>query len=471
MPGMNMPSNLPDQPDRATLERWDANHLWHPFSSPTLHTADPPLIIDRAEGCWLIDLDGNRYLDGTSSLWCNIHGHRVPELDLAIRNQLDRVAHSTLLGASHAPAIVLARRLAEIAPSGLDRVFFSDDGATAVESALKMSFQYQLQRADPKPGKSLFLSLRGAYHGDTLGAVGVGDLGLFHDRFGPLRVAALHACQPACHRCPLNLKRLTCGIACADEAARLVRKHADQLAAVIIEPGIQGAAGMIPLPDGYLTQIRDVTRQCDVHLIADEVATGFYRTGSMFACDVEKVSPDFLCLAKGLTGGYLPLAATLTTSEIHAAFAGSPEAGRGFYHGHTYTGNPLGAAVALANLELMARPGFAEHVAELIVTLEQELRGFQQVLSVGDIRQRGLMAGVEIMKDRASGESFPSSAGVGRIICRWMRQKGVLLRPLGDTIVIMPPLAASSEDIRHICQTLMQAIRAFENGGQFGKGM
>ena len=464
-----MSSNNPDQTDRATLERWDADHLWHPFSSPTLDPTDPPLIIDRAEGCWLIDLDGNRYLDGTSSLWCNIHGHRVPELDLAIRNQLGRVAHSTLLGASHAPAIVLARRLAELAPAGLSRVFFSDDGATAVEAALKMSFQYQLQRSDPKPGKSLFLSLRGAYHGDTLGAVGVGDLGLFHDRFGPLRVAALHACQPACYRCPLNLKRPTCGIACAAEAAQLIRKHADQLSAVIIEPGIQGAAGMIPLPDGYLTQIREVTRQCDVHLIADEVATGFYRTGTMFACEGEKVIPDFLCLAKGLTGGYLPLAATLTNSEIHSVFAGRPEAGRGFYHGHTYTGNPLGAAVALANLELMARPGFAAHVAELISTLEHELCGFQRFSTVGDIRQRGLMAGVEIMKDRGSGESFPSSACVGKIICGWMRQKGVLLRPLGDTIVIMPPLASSSDDIRHICQTLMQAILAFEDGGQLGK--
>ena len=449
------------RPDLPTLRRWDADHLWHPFSSPEADPADPMLIIDHAEGCWLVDTEGNRYLDGVSSLWCNLHGHRVPELDNAIRFQLDKVAHSTLLGVSHAPAIELSRRLVEIAPPGLTRVFFSDNGATAVESALKMAFQFQLQRPDPKPAKSLFLSLGGAYHGDTLGAVGVGDLGLFHDRFGPLRVPALHACQPHCFRCPLGLSRPGCAMACASEAAKLIETHAERLAAVVIEPGMQGAAGMIPLPDGYLKRIREAATAHDVLLIADEVATGFHRAGPLFACDAEGVVPDFLCLAKGLTAGYLPMAATLTTEAVHRAFRGRPEEGRGFYHGHTYTGNPLGAAVALANLELVMAPGFAERVSHKADVLDEQLRRLADLSCVGDIRQKGLMAGVEIVNDKIDRRPFPPALGAGRRICRMARDRGVLLRPLGDTVVVMPPLAIETDEIVTICRTLKESLESF----------
>lgn len=419
------------------------------------------LIIDHAEGCWLVDTEGNRYLDGVSSLWCNLHGHRVPELDKALRLQLDKVAHSTLLGVSHAPAIELSRRLVEIAPPGLTRVFFSDNGATAVESALKMAFQFQLQRPDPKPAKSLFMSLGGAYHGDTLGAVGVGDLGLFHDRFGPLRVPALHACQPNCFRCPLGLSRPGCAMACASEAAKLIETHAERLAAVVIEPGMQGAAGMIPLPEGYLKRIRDASAAHDVLLIADEVATGFHRAGPRFACDAEGVVPDFLCLAKGLTGGYLPLAATLTTEAVHRAFRGRPEEGRGFYHGHTYTGNPLAAAVALANLELVMATGFAESVRHKADVLDEQLRRLWDLSCVGDIRQRGLMAGVEVVNDKIDRRPFPPALGAGRRICRMARDRGVLLRPLGDTVVVMPPLAIATDEIVTICRTLKESVESF----------
>ena len=449
------------RPDLPTLRRWDSDHLWHPFSSPEADLADPMLIIDHAEGCWLVDAEGNRYLDGVSSLWCNLHGHRVPELDNAIRFQLDKVAHSTLLGVSHAPAIELSRRLVEIAPPGLTRVFFSDNGATAVESALKMAFQFQLQRPDPKPAKSLFLSLGGAYHGDTLGAVGVGDLGLFHDRFGPLRVPALHACQPHCFRCPLGLSRPGCAMACASEAAKLIETHAERLAAVVIEPGMQGAAGMIPLPDGYLKRIREAATAHDVLLIADEVATGFHRAGPLFACDAEGVVPDFLCLAKGLTAGYLPMAATLTTEAVHRAFRGRPEEGRGFYHGHTYTGNPLAAAVALANLELVMAPGFAERVSHKADVLDEQLRRLADLSCVGDIRQKGLMAGVEIVNDKIDRRPFPPALGAGRRICRMARDRGVLLRPLGDTVVVMPPLAIETDEIVTICRTLKESLESF----------
>lgn len=451
-----MPAPPAPVADPDTLRRWDADHLWHPFSSPEADSSDVMPIIVGAEGCWLVDIGGNRLLDGVSSLWCNLHGHRVPEIDAAISNQLAKIAHSTLLGASHPSAIELARRLVEIAPTGLTRVFFSDNGATAVEAALKMAFQYQLQRPDPKPGKTRFLSLRGAYHGDTLGAVGIGDLGLFHDRFGPLRVPALHACQPSCHRCPLGLARPACAIACASEAEKLIAGNADRLAAVVVEPGMQGAAGMIPLPEGYLRRLRDAATEHDVLLVADEVATGFHRCGPMFACQEEGVSPDLLCLAKGLTGGYLPLAATLATEQIHQAFRGPPEAGRGFYHGHTYTGNPLGAAAALANLDLLASPGFAAEVARKSAKLGRGLDSLTGLPGVAGVRHKGMMAGVDLSGHDGQ---FVLAGAAGRRVCRLAREMGVLLRPLGDTVVVMPPLAVTDDEIDILCLTLAESIR------------
>src|SRR5262245_10124769 len=307
---------------RDELERWDREHVWHPFTPMQEYAAEPPLLIDRAHGCLLVDLDGREYIDGTASMWCNVHGHQVSALDDAIRDQLDRVAHTTLLGLGNVPATRLARRLVELAPPGLTRVFFSDDGATAVEVALKMAFQFWRQCPTPRPRKTQFLALGGAYHGDTLGDVSVGDLGRFHHLFAPLLFPTLRAPSPYCYRCPLGLERATCGIACVAELERLVRSHADELAAVVVEPLVQGAAGMITAPEGFLRRVRAVTRECDVFLIADEVAVGFGRTGTLFACEQEGVAPDFLCLAKGLTGGYLPLAATLTTERVFAGFLG-----------------------------------------------------------------------------------------------------------------------------------------------------
>src|SRR5436305_442611 len=271
-------------PTREQLEQWDRDHVWHPFTPMQAYAAEKPLIVREARGCFLIDLEGREYIDGVSSLWCNVHGHRVPELDEAVRGQLNRVAHSTLLGISNVPAVRLARRLVELAPPGLTRVFYSDDGATAVEAALKMAFQYQRQRPDPKPGKTKFLALTRAYHGDTLGDVSVGDLARFHHLFAPLLFPALRAPNPYCYRCPLGLERSRCRVDCADALAALVREHADELAAVVVEPLVQGAAGMVVAPEGYLKRVREVTRRHDVLLIADEVAVGFGRTGTMFAC-------------------------------------------------------------------------------------------------------------------------------------------------------------------------------------------
>ena len=446
-------------PTPEQLQAWDRQHLWHPFTAIPEPDAEPTLIIERAEGPWLIDTSGRRYFDGVSSLWCNVHGHRVPELDDAIRQQLDRVAHSTLLGLSNVPAIELARRLVEVAPPGLTRCFFSDNGATAVEAALKMAFQYWRQCPEPRPGKTRFLSLTAAYHGDTLGAVSVGDIGLFHAVFGPLLFPTVRAPAPYCYRCPLGLRRESCGLACADEVSRLIHEHADTLAAVVIEPLVQGAAGMIVAPDGFLRRVREATRSAGVLLIADEVAVGFGRTGSLFACSQEAVTPDFLCLAKGLTGGYLPLAATLTTELIHDAFRGPPASGRAFYHGHTFTGNPLGAAVALASLERLQSGGVLAALPARTAHFARVLAEISALPHVGEVRCRGMMAGIELVRNCSTREPFPVSWGVGRAVCRRALAAGVLIRPLGDVIVLMPPLTTDEATLSWLGAVLTAAIR------------
>jgi adenosylmethionine-8-amino-7-oxononanoate aminotransferase len=452
------------EPSREQLERWDREHVWHPFTPMQAYAEEPPLIIERAHGCFLVDLDGREYLDGVSSLWCNLHGHRVPLLDAAVRQQLDAVAHSTLLGIANVSAIKLARRLVELAPQGLSHVFFSDDGATAVEVALKMAFQYWRQCARPQPQKTKYLALNLAYHGDTLGDVSVGDLGRFHDLFAPLLFPTVRAPSPYCYRCPLGLERATCKVDCVEVLASLVREQADSLAAVVIEPLVQAAAGMITAPEGYLHRVREVTRVHDVLLIADEVAVGFGRTGSLFACSQEGVVPDFLCLAKGLTGGYLPLAATLTTGEVYRAFLGPASAGRTFYHGHTYTGNPLGAAVALASLDLLTAPTGLPALPAKIERFKGHLDRLRSLRHVGDVRQRGLLAGIELVEDRATKKPFPPERRMGAAVCRMTRDQGVLLRPLGDVVVLMPPLAIPLPLLDRLGDVVYNCLHAIDNG-------
>ena len=451
-------------PTREQLEQWDRDHVWHPFTPMQAYAAEKPLIIARAHGCFLVDLDGREYLDGASSLWCNVHGHRVPEIDAAVKEQLDAVAHSTLLGISNVPAICLARRLVELAPSGLNHVFYSDDGATAVEVALKMAFQYWRQRPDARPGKTKFLALQGAYHGDTLGDVSVGDLARFHHLFAPLLFPTLRAPNPYCYRCPLGLERSRCRIDCADALAALVHDHADELAAVVVEPLVQGAAGMIVAPDGYLRRVREVTRRHDVLLIADEVAVGLGRTGTMFASTQEDVAPDFLCVAKGLTGGYLPLAATLTTGEVYHAFLGQPEAGRTFYHGHTYSGNPLGAAAALASLDLLTAPTGLPALPAKAERLRAHLDRLRDLPIVGDVRQKGLMAGIELVRDRKTREPFAAKERMGSRACQMARDQGVLLRPLGDVVVVMPPLAIDFSLLDRLGDVVYNTVKTLANG-------
>lgn len=437
------------------LHNYDRAHFWHPFTQMADYE---PLVIDRAEGCTLYDVEGRAYLDGVASLWCNVHGHRHPRLDAALREQLDRVAHTTALGASNVPAIELARRLAAITPSGLEHVFFSDSGATAVEVALKMAFQYWRQRSAPRPRKTAFVAFTDGYHGDTLGAVSVGGVERFHAMFAPLLFETLRLPAPQTHRLPAGVTSETASDYYLAQAEDLLRREHERIAAVVIEPLIQCAAGIVTHPPGYLCGLRELTRRFDVLLIADEVAVGFGRTGRMFACEHEDVSPDLLCLAKGLTGGYLPLAATLATDEIFAAFLGPYESSRQFYHGHTYCGNPLGAAVALASLDIFAEERVLEQLPAKIARLESHLARIAGHPHVGDVRGRGLIRGIELVRDRATGEPFAWGERRGHRACVEARRHGVLIRPLGNTLVVFPPLAVSSDDLDRLMITIERSI-------------
>lgn len=440
------------------LSRWDHRYLWHPFTQMQEWESEPPLIIERGQGPYLFDTDGRRYLDGVSSLWVNVHGHRQPALDRALTAQLKKIAHSTLLGLANPPAIELARALVRLAPRGLTRVFYSDNGSTAVEVALKMAVQYWQQCRPAAASKTKFVRLRLAYHGDTLGAVSVGNIDLFHSRFAPLLFPTLDVPAPYCYRCPLKLTYPSCGTACVEPFATLLRTRHDEIAGVILEPMVQAAAGMIVAPPGYLSQIRDLCTTNRVLLIADEVATGFGRTGRMFACQHEKVTPDLMAISKGLTGGYMPLAATLTTEEIYQAFLGRYDEWKTFFHGHSYTGNPLGCAVALANIRLFKQAHTLSNLIGKISALRRLLQPLGTLEHVGDIRQLGFMAGIELVKDRASREAYPPVERIGHHVSLETRRQGLLLRPLGNVLVLMPPLITGLRDLTRMVSILRRAI-------------
>ncbi|MCL4503117.1 MAG: adenosylmethionine--8-amino-7-oxononanoate transaminase [Deltaproteobacteria bacterium] len=439
--------------DRETLARWDREHLWHPFTQMQGFREEELLIITRGQGNYLFDIEGNRYLDGVSSLWANLHGHQRPELDRAVMEQLGQVAHSTLLGLAHPPAIALARRLAQIAPAGLNKVFFSDDGSTAVEVALKLAFQYWQNRG--RQEKRRFLKLSNSYHGDTIGSVSVGGIPLFHQVYHSLLFDTLEAPSPYCYRCPY---RGDCREQCLAILEEQVARHHKELAAVILEPIMQGAAGMLPQPPGFLSKVLEVTRKHGVLLIADEVAVGFGRTGRMFACEHEQVSPDLMCLAKGITGGYLPLAATLATDEIYDAFLGEFEEFKTFFHGHTYTGNPLAAAAGLASLDIFEQDRVIEGLAPKLELLTELLACMADRPHVGDIRQRGLMVGIELVQDKESREPFPVARRTGHRVILAARKLGAILRPLGDVIVLMPPLSITLEQLETLARITQEAI-------------
>jgi adenosylmethionine---8-amino-7-oxononanoate aminotransferase len=419
--------------DHAQLDR---DHLWHPFTQQQGWGEEEPLMIERAEGTELVDRDGRHYIDGVSSLWCNVHGHRHPGIDAAMRAQLDRVAHSTMLGLSHPGATELAAKLVEIAPPGLSRIFYSESGSTATEIALKMAFQFQQQRGGQHRRRTSFVHMRDAYHGDTIGSVSVGGIDLFHATYRPLLFQS-HAAEPGD----------------AADLERVLSCHEEQIAALIVEPLVQGAAGMLIHPPGYLRAARELCNRFGVLMICDEVATGFGRTGTMFACEQEDVAPDILCLAKGLTGGYLPLAATLTTEQIYDGFLGAPEEQRTFFHGHTYTGNPLACAAALASLEAFEQEKTLERLQPKIALLGELLDPVAAMPEVAAVRRRGVMTGIDL------GEHDPALR-LGHRVTLEARKRGVIVRPLSDVVVLMPPLSISEGELTRLVAITAESIEA-----------
>jgi adenosylmethionine-8-amino-7-oxononanoate aminotransferase len=436
------------------LRALDKAHLWHPFTPMSLWLDSEPLIITRAEGMYLFDSDGNKYLDGVSSLWCNVHGHRVPEIDQAIRDQLDKVAHTTMLGLSSEPAILLADRLMKIVPRNLKKVFYSDAGATATEIAFKLAAQYWYNVGQGE--KHEFIGFTEAYHGDTTGAMSIGRTTAFHKPYFPLLFKVHYAPTPHVYRSSLSADLLKRG--CVASLEGILREHSSRIAAICIEPIVQGAAGMIVHPSGFLSEVRRLATQYNTLLICDEVATGFGRTGKMFAVEHEGVQPDLMCVAKGISGGYLPLAATFATQKIFDTFLGQPSEGKTFFHGHTYTGNPLACAAALASLDLFEKNNLIEQVQQKPLQLAQLLEPLKNLPHVGDIRQKGFMTGIELVEDKPTRRHFDPARRVGHAVCHRLRQSGIILRPLGDVIILMPPLAMPISDVARIVEALHREL-------------
>jgi adenosylmethionine-8-amino-7-oxononanoate aminotransferase len=442
------------------LRHWDGHHVWHAFTQMQEYE---PLLIERGEGAWLVDTDGTHYLDGSASMWCAIHGHRHPRLDAALQAQLAKVAHTTNLGLSNPTTIEFAHRLAAVAPPGLDRVFFSGDGSSAIETALKMAFQYWLQAEPPRSGRTRFIAIGEAYHGDTLGAIGVGGVDRFTAMFAPLTFEAIRLPSPG-GPCPATGRPAPpLGEALANIEQALV-SHAGQVTAIIMEPLMQAAAGIYVHPPGFLRGVAELARRHEVLLILDEVAVGFGRTGTMFACQQEDVAPDFLCLAKGLTAGYLPMAATLTTERIWNAFLGSHTDRRTFFHGHTYGGNPLAAAVGIASLDIFRDERTLESLPPKIERLREHATRIAALPHIGAVRQCGLAAGFDLVADKATGAAYPWQDKRGMRACLAARPHGALLRPLGDVVVAWPPLSITLDELDLLLAATEAGIRAATAG-------
>ena len=448
-----------NQLDTATLRDYDKQYVWHPFTQMRDWEREESPVIVRGEGSWLIDSDGNHYLDGVGSVWTNVHGHCHPYINGAIKSQVDRLEHSTQLGLANDQAALLAKRLVEITPAGLCKVFYSDNGSTAVEIGIKMAFQYWQHLGQRT--KTKFISFKNAYHGDTIGAVSVGGIDLFHEVFRPLLFPTIQAPSPYCYRCELCTERnaATCQRQCLAELERLLATRAPELAGVVIEPLVQGAGGMIVQPEGFVRRVRELCDSYDVLMIADEVAVGFGRTGSMFACEREGVTPDIMALSKGITAGYLPLAATLTTQKVYDAFLGEYRELKTFFHGHTFTGNPLACAVALKSLDLFESDRLLEQLQPKIARLGERLAEFARLPHVGDVRQCGLAAGIELVEDKVTRRAYPWELKTGVRVCQEARKQGIFSRPLGNTVVVFPPLAITPDELELLLDGLEQAIR------------
>jgi adenosylmethionine-8-amino-7-oxononanoate aminotransferase len=444
-------------PTHDELIDWDRRHYWHAFTQMAEYE---PLVIARAEGCQLIDVDGREYLDGAASLWCNVHGHRHPRIDAAVREQLDHVAHVTSLGMGCDTTVRLAKRLADLAPGDLQHVFFAGDGSSAVEVALKMAFQYWRQCEAPQPKKTKFIALGDAYHGDTIGSASVGGIERFHALFEPLLFDVIRLPIPDPRRLVPATSSASATEHFFDELEAVLVAHHEKVAAMVIEPLVQFAASMVMHPPGYLLGVRELTERYGVLLIADEIAVGMGRLGTMFACEQEGVVPDFLCLAKGLTGGYLPLSVTITRPEVYNAFLGTSSEGRTLFHGHTYGGNPLAAAAALATLDVFDEEQTLVGLQSKCARLREHLCRLAEHPHVTGTRQRGLLAAMEITADKRTGTPYPAPERRAWQVCREALSRGVWIRPLGDTLYVAPPLSISFEEIDRLMCTLEESIEA-----------
>jgi len=448
----NLDSMLPQ------WRQWDTDHVWHPFTPMTAYARESPPMIVSGEGFYLQDAAGKRYLDGISALWCNVHGYQVPQLDAAIVDQLGKIAHTTFLGGTSPAAIELAHELAQRTPGDLNHVFYSDAGATAVEAALKIAVQYHVQKKPRGEKRTTFIRLDGAYHGDTLGSVSIGRIDAFHQPFDDLLFKTITVPSPVLYRIPEGHNEQSWINHCYDSVKQVFAKQGDEVAAFVIEPLVQGAAGIQVHTPFYLEFIREITKEYGIPLIADEVAVGFGKTGTLFACEQEEVVPDIMCLAKGITGGYLPLAATVVTDEIYSAFLGEPEEGRTFFHGHTYTGNALACAVSLASLKLIDENKVLDNVAAISSHLQERLDEISDFPEVGEIRQKGVMVGIELVADKENKTPYDPALRIGHQVTLAARERGVIVRPLGDVIVLMPAIAMPVEQIDELCDAVFEAI-------------
>jgi adenosylmethionine-8-amino-7-oxononanoate aminotransferase len=433
----------------------DKQYLWHPFTQMADWLVSEPVVIESGEGFYLIDTEGRRYIDGVSSLWCNVHGHRAKKIDDAIAAQLGKIAHSTLLGLGQIASIELAEKLVQISPEGLEKVFYSDSGATAVEIAIKIAYQYWQNIGQTKRTK--FIALKEAYHGDTVGSVSVGGINLFHGIFKSLLFETFYAPTPHPYR--FDGTEQECAEHSLAKMEALLKEHVGQIGGIVVEPLVQGAAGILVHPKGFLKDVEKLARKYDTLLIVDEVATGFGRTGKMFACEHENVHPDLMCLAKGISAGYLPLAATLTTQKIFDAFVMSGDVHKTFYHGHTYTGNALGCAAAIASLELFEENKILEAMPEKIALISDYFERFKELPFVGNVRQCGMVGGIELVADKKTKQPFASEKKIGAKVCAAMRPKGAIVRPLGNVVVLMPAVAMDMKTLRKLLDIVEDTLR------------
>ncbi|KAA0543372.1 adenosylmethionine--8-amino-7-oxononanoate transaminase [Bacillus sp. BGMRC 2118] len=444
----------------SNLQKRDLNHVWHPCSQMKDYEEFPPIVIKSGKGIYLYDENGKQYIDAVSSWWVNLFGHANEKISSALAKQAFQLEHVIFANFTHEPAIYLAEKLVKVTPEGLTKVFFADNGSSAVEVALKMSFQYHMQRN--KPNKKRFMALTDAYHGETLGALSVGGVGLYNEVFQPLLLNTVRAQGPDCFRCPFNEKPDNCHTPCMSFVEEQLKKHHEELTAIIIEPLIQAAAGMKMYPPAYLKKLKQLCVKYDVHLIADEVAVGFGRTGTMFACEQAEITPDFMCLSKGLTGGYLPLSVVLTTDEIYDAFYDDYQSMKAFLHSHSYSGNPLACRVALEVLKIFEEEQYINEI-QIKSNYMRELASstFEHLPYVGEYRQIGMVGAIELVRNKHTKEPFPSQDRIGYQIYRIALENGLLLRPLGNVLYFMPPYVITKEEIKTMITLTYEAVQQY----------